>query len=154
LLYNPWLLILLISCHCIAILAQYLPWYTEFFVSLLLLDNASLFCLLDKVFSLTHFISLVISFILTLLVHGYLISLLATNKYVMSKSLIIHTQLLNVILSCLFQTLSHHCFGWMSRIGLCCAGMFEFIVPCVHDWFASLKWLLVYCVTFVHNGIS
>jgi hypothetical protein len=32
--------------------------------------------------------------------------------------------------------------------------MLEFIVLCVHVWFASLKWLLVYCVTFVHNDIS
>ena len=106
-LYNPWLLILLFSCHCIAILAQYLPWYTEFFVSLLLLDNALLFCLLDNTFSLTHYISLVISFILTLIVHDYLISLLTTNKYVMSNSLIILTQLLDVIISFLFQTSSH-----------------------------------------------
>jgi hypothetical protein len=83
----------------------------EIFDSLLLLDNVSLFCLLDNAFSLTHFISLVVSFILTLIVHGYLISLLATNKYVISNSLIIRTQLLDVILSFLFQTLSHHCFG-------------------------------------------
>jgi hypothetical protein len=54
---------------------------------------------------------LVVSFILTLIVHGYLISLLATDKYVLSNSLIILTQLLDVIISFLFQTLSHLCFG-------------------------------------------
>jgi hypothetical protein len=74
-----WILILLLSCHCIATLAQYLPWYIlNLCLSTFLLDNA---------FSLTHFISLVISFILTLIVHGYLISPLATNKYVLSKLL-------------------------------------------------------------------
>jgi hypothetical protein len=110
--------------------------------------------LLDNVFSLTHFISLVISFILTLIVHDYLISLLTTNKYVLSNSSLFLTWLLNFIISFLVQTLSHLLFCRMSRIGWCCAGMFEFIVPCVHDWFPSLKWLLVYCVNFVHNGIS
>jgi hypothetical protein len=124
LLYNPWLFILLLSCHCIATLAQYLPWYIEFFVSLLLLENASLFCLLDKAFSLTHFISLVVSFILTLLVHDYLISLLATNKYVWSNSLIILTQLLDFIIFFYYsKPCLTVCFGWMSRIGLCCDGM-------------------------------
>jgi hypothetical protein len=58
--------------------------------------------LLDNTFSLTHFISLVVSFILTLIVHGYLISLLATDEYVLSNSLIILIQLLDVIISFLF----------------------------------------------------
>jgi hypothetical protein len=63
--------------------------------------------LLDNAFSLTHFISLVVSFILTLTVHVYLISLFATNKYVLSNSLIILTWLLDFIISFLFQILSH-----------------------------------------------
>ena len=70
--------------------------------------------LLDNAFSLTHFISLVVSFILTLIVHDYLISLLATNKYVLSNSLIILTQLFDVITSFLFQTLSHLLF-WLNE---------------------------------------
>jgi hypothetical protein len=56
-LYNP-LVLSLFSCYWIAIFGQYLPWFIENLTSLLLLNNASLFCLLDKTFSLTHFIIL------------------------------------------------------------------------------------------------
>jgi hypothetical protein len=137
LLYNPWFILLLFSCHCIVILAQYLPWYTKFLVSLLLLDNASLFCLLDNAFFLTHFISMVVSFILTLIIHGYLISLLATNKYVLSNSLIILTWLLDFIIYFLFQTLSHLLF-WLNE--------YNWIVLCWYVWIHCplCSWLICF----------
>ena len=91
------------------------PWTTSTLIywtlclSTSLLDNALVFCILKKIL-----ISLVVSFILTLIVHGYLISLLATNKYVLSNSSLFLTWLLDFIISFLFQTLSHLLF-WLNE---------------------------------------
>jgi hypothetical protein len=142
LLYNPWLLILCCLAIVLPPLRNIYLDILNFWLSTFLLSNAfsllnsytfafvPLYChpcaistlryetfgslLLDNAFSLTHFISLVVSFILTLIVQCYLISLLATDKYVLSNSLIFLIWFLDFIISFLFQTLSY-LLSWLNE---------------------------------------